>query len=168
MGSSSTSSRLRKVAKALTGPGVTTWRLVRMMPRSASTTKPVACDDVFHSVSKARAMSIWIATTPVEMRSSVRVQREDSSSSSGCGSGITGICGGVIAGSFAGGCGVGCCWRLLGLLRRRGRRRQGLRLRHFLRVRERRREDEDGGCDCEPRGLALSPAGSRMFHEIDP
>src|SRR5262245_36201311 len=81
-----------------------------MIPRSASTTKPVACADVFHSVSKARAASIWIATTPVEMRSSVRVQRDDSSSSMGCGSGMTGICGCTSGGSCTGDCGdCGCC-----------------------------------------------------------
>jgi hypothetical protein len=81
-----------------------------MMPRSASTTKPVACAEVFHSVSKARAASIWIATTPVEMRSSVRVQREDSSSSIGWGSGMIGACS-WSGGSCPGGCvspGPGC------------------------------------------------------------
>ena len=59
-------------------------------------------------------------------------------------------------------CGCGCCCG------GGGRRRQGLRLRHLLCARERRRKNEDDGCDCEPRGLALSPAGTRMFHEIDP
>jgi hypothetical protein len=37
-------------------------------------TKPVACDDVFHSVSKARVASISIATTLCAMRSSVAAQ----------------------------------------------------------------------------------------------
>ena len=64
---------------------MTTWRLVRISPRSASTMKPVACEEVFHSVSNARAASIVIATTPLEIRSSVLLQRVDSSNSIGCG-----------------------------------------------------------------------------------
>ena len=154
----------------MTGPGVTTWRLVRMMPRWASTTKPVACDEVFHSVSKARAMSIWIATTPVEMRSSVRVQREDSSSSSGCGSGITGICGGVIAGSFAGELRrlAAAGWLLAGCCGGGGGGGRGCACGFSCACASVVAEHEDGGCDRESRGLALSPAGNRMFHEIDP
>src|ERR1700690_3362251 len=62
------------MACAVTGPGVTTCRLVKMSPRLASMTKPVACAVVFHSVSKARVLSIWIVTTPVAMRSSVCAQ----------------------------------------------------------------------------------------------
>ena len=63
-----------KMACAVTGPGVTTWRLVRMRPRLASMTNPVACAVVFHSVSNARVLSIWIVTTPEAMRSSVCAQ----------------------------------------------------------------------------------------------
>ena len=37
-------------------------------------TKPVACAVVFHSVSKARVLSIWMVTTPVAMRSRVWAQ----------------------------------------------------------------------------------------------
>src|ERR1043165_3028623 len=70
-GNSCTSSRLRNVASEVTGPGVTTWRLVRMRPRSASTTKPVACAEEFHSVSKARVWSISMATTLSATRASV-------------------------------------------------------------------------------------------------
>src|SRR5262245_20405835 len=70
-GYSCTSSRFRKVASEVTGPGVTTWRLVRMRPRSASTTKPVACAEEFHSVSKARVWSISMATTLSATRASV-------------------------------------------------------------------------------------------------
>src|SRR3984885_922598 len=73
-GYSCSSSRLRKVASAMTGPGVTTWRLVRIRPRSASTTKPVACAVVFHSVSKARVESTSIDTTLPAIRSSVSAQ----------------------------------------------------------------------------------------------
>src|SRR5262245_34932622 len=42
-----------------------------MRPRSASTTKPVACEDEFHSVSKARVWSISMATTLSATRASV-------------------------------------------------------------------------------------------------
>src|SRR5271165_3944405 len=45
-----------------------------MSPRFASITKPVACAVVFHSVSNARVLSIWIVTTPVAMRSRVCAQ----------------------------------------------------------------------------------------------
>src|SRR5882762_7862004 len=48
-GYSCTSSRLRKIACAVTGPGVTTCRFVKMSPRLASMTNPVACAVVFHS-----------------------------------------------------------------------------------------------------------------------
>src|SRR6478735_11565441 len=94
-GNSCTSSRLRNVASDVTGPGVTTWRLVRMSPRSASTTKPVACAEVFHSVSKARVESILIATTPWAMRS--RVARQVASSRSGA-TGSTSGASGVMPG----------------------------------------------------------------------
>src|SRR5579871_1357949 len=47
-----------------------------MRPRLASIRKPVACAVVFHSVSNARAPSIWIVTTPEAMRSSVWDQVE--------------------------------------------------------------------------------------------
>ena len=70
-GYSCTSSRFRNVASEVTGPGVTTWRLVRIRPRSASTTKPVACAEEFHSVSKARVWSISMATTLSATRASV-------------------------------------------------------------------------------------------------
>src|SRR5688572_16372972 len=73
-GYSCTSSRLRKVASEVTGPGVTTCRLVNTRPRSASITKPVACEELFHSVSKARVESILMATTLWAMRSSVAAQ----------------------------------------------------------------------------------------------
>src|SRR5580698_2134344 len=73
-GYSCTSSRLRKVASEVTGPGVTTWRLVRIRPRSASTTNPVACAVVFHSVSNARVWSTSIDTTLGAMCSSVTAQ----------------------------------------------------------------------------------------------
>ena len=73
MGVSRTSSLFRKTASAMTGPGVTTWRLVRIIPRSASTTKPVACEEAFHSVSNARVLSMRIDTTPDEIRSRVSV-----------------------------------------------------------------------------------------------
>ena len=63
-----------KMACAVTGPGVTTWRLVNMRPRFASMTKPVACPVVFHSVSKARVLSICIVTTPLAIRSRVCAQ----------------------------------------------------------------------------------------------
>src|SRR5215471_14822760 len=85
-GYSCTSSRLRKVAMEVTGPGVTTWRLVRIRPRSASTTKPVACAVWFHSVSKARVWSTSIETTLLAMRSSVTAQSGFSSATAGCGS----------------------------------------------------------------------------------
>src|SRR5579862_4665814 len=68
----------------VTGPGVTTWRLVRIRPRSASTTKPVACAVEFHSVSKARARSTSIETTLLAMRSSVTAQSGFSSATAGC------------------------------------------------------------------------------------
>ncbi len=68
---SSTSSRFWNTAVATTGPGVTTCRLVRISPRSASTTNPVAWLDWFHSVSKARVWSISIVTTAGAMRDSV-------------------------------------------------------------------------------------------------
>src|SRR6185436_9330266 len=83
-GNSCTSSRLRNVASEVTGPGVTTWRLVRMRPRSASTTKPVACAEEFHSVSKARVWSISMATTLSATRASV--PRQAALSPSLCGS----------------------------------------------------------------------------------
>src|SRR5690606_8621276 len=54
-----------------------------MSPRLASTTKPVAWLDMFHSVSKARARSTWMVTTPLATRSRVRVQRESSTSATG-------------------------------------------------------------------------------------
>src|SRR5678815_3438779 len=83
-GYSCTSSRLRNVASEVTGPGVTTWRLVRIRPRSASTTKPVACAEEFHSVSKARVWSISMATTLSATRASV--PRHAALSPSLCGS----------------------------------------------------------------------------------
>src|SRR3984885_9533094 len=83
-GYSCTSSRLRKVASAMTGPGVTTWRLVRIRPRSASTTKPVACAVVFHSVSNARVESTSIETTLPAMRSSVTAQSGLPSTAAAC------------------------------------------------------------------------------------
>jgi hypothetical protein len=46
------------MACAVTGPGVTTCRFVKISPRLASMTKPVACAVVFHSVSNARVLSI--------------------------------------------------------------------------------------------------------------
>jgi hypothetical protein len=130
---------------------------------------------VFHSVSKARAASIWIATTPVEMRSSVRVQREDSSSSIGCGQRhdrhlrrkdcrlLLGRLGPVRYRRFL----RGWLLRRDGLrqgLRRRRRRRQRLGLRLLLRACERRSEHQDGGCEGEPRNPALNHVDSRMFH----
>src|ERR1700686_5524102 len=69
-----TPSRLRKIACAVTGPGVTTCRFVNMSPRLASMTKPVACAVVFHSVSKARVLSIWMVTTPLAILSRVCAQ----------------------------------------------------------------------------------------------
>src|SRR3984957_7249250 len=80
-GYSCTSSRLRNVASAVTGPGVTTWRLVSISPRSASTTKPVACAEVLRSVSNERAWSIWMATTLPAIRSSVAAQSAADASS---------------------------------------------------------------------------------------
>src|SRR6185437_10788818 len=71
MGWSCTTSRSRNTASAVTGPGVTTCRLVRMMPRLASTTKPVACAVSFQSVSKARTSSTLIETTLLAIRSRV-------------------------------------------------------------------------------------------------
>src|SRR3984885_1968211 len=62
------------MACASPGPGLTTWRLVNIRPRLASMTKPVAWAVVFHSVSKARVLSIWMVTTPVAMRSRVCAQ----------------------------------------------------------------------------------------------
>src|SRR5256885_1668760 len=83
-GYSCTSSRFRKVASAVTGPGVTTWRLVRMRPRSASTTNPVACAVEFHSVSNARVESTLIDTTLLAIRSSVTAQSAFSSTAAAC------------------------------------------------------------------------------------
>ncbi len=62
-----------KIASATTGPGVTTCRLVRISPRSASTTNPVAWLEEFHSVSKARVLSTRIETTPEAIFSRVSV-----------------------------------------------------------------------------------------------
>src|SRR5665213_555699 len=45
-----------------------------MSPRFASMTNPVACAVLFHSVSKARVLSIWMVTTPVAILSSVWAQ----------------------------------------------------------------------------------------------
>src|SRR5262249_33196763 len=61
-----------------------------MSPRFASTTKPVAWLDMFHSVSNARVWSTWIVTTPVATRSSVLVQRESSGSGTETTGGATG------------------------------------------------------------------------------
>src|SRR6185369_17796324 len=90
---SSTSSRLRKVASAITGPGVTTWRLVSISPRSASITNPVAWADTLRSVSKERVWSIWIVTTLVAIRSRVLAQSAGGATSLGTGT-ITGGSGG--------------------------------------------------------------------------
>src|SRR5580698_1928375 len=117
-GYSCTSSRLRKVASEVTGPGVTKWRLVRIRPRSASMTKPVACAVVFHSVSKARVWSTSIDTTLGAMRSSVTAQ-------SGLPSTATAACaalgwpvspaGGGGPGAFGGGCAGGTAVAMLGV-----------------------------------------------------
>ena len=56
-----------------------------MRPRSASTTKPVACAEEFHSVSKARVWSISMATTLSATRASV--PRHAALSPSVCGNG---------------------------------------------------------------------------------
>src|SRR5256886_6704680 len=98
-GYSCTSSRFRKVAAAVTGPGVTTWRLVRIRPRSASTTKPVACAVEFHSVSNARVESTSIDTTLPAMRSSVSAQSGLPSTAAG---GATGAGAVPTPGGFAG------------------------------------------------------------------
>src|SRR6185437_12371010 len=74
MGWSCTTSRSRNTASAVTGPGVTTCRFVRMMPRLASTTKPVAWAVSFQSVSKARTSSTLIETTLLAIRSRVAAQ----------------------------------------------------------------------------------------------
>src|SRR5579863_9067732 len=87
-GYSCTSSRLRKVASAVTGPGVTTCRLVWIRPRSASTTKPVACAVVFHSVSKARVRSTLLEITLGAMRSSVTAQSGFSSTATAACAGL--------------------------------------------------------------------------------
>src|SRR5687768_7841881 len=55
-----------------------------MRPRSASTTKPVAWEEEFHSVSKARVWSISMATTLSATRASV--PRHAALSPSTCGS----------------------------------------------------------------------------------
>src|SRR5579863_9600746 len=101
-GYSCTSSRLRKVASAVTGPGVTTCRLVRISPRSASTTKPVAWAVVFHSVSKARVMSRSIETTLPAMRSRVTAQSGLASTAAAC----CAICGAATPGPGAAGAGT--------------------------------------------------------------
>src|ERR1700720_2615880 len=97
------------MASAVTGPGVTTCRLVRISPRSASTTKPVACAVAFHSVSKARAASRSIDTTLPAMRPSVTAQSGLASAAAGAaGSGWAGPdCGGTGA-TGAGATGAGC------------------------------------------------------------
>src|ERR1700691_4018945 len=94
-GYSCTSSRFRKVASAVTGPGVTTWRLVSISPRSASTTKPVACAEVLRSVSNEADGSICIATTLPAMRSSVAAQSAADASSAAGTATVGGIFGGV-------------------------------------------------------------------------
>src|SRR5580704_2439880 len=108
-GYSCTSSRLRKVASAVTGPGVTTWRLVRIRPRSASTTKPVACAVAFHSVSKARTRSMSIETTLPAMRSSVTAQSGLASTAAACCAicGSAAPTGGAVSGCGAAGAGTG-------------------------------------------------------------
>src|SRR4029077_1342455 len=114
-----TSSRLRKVASEVTGPGVTTWRLVRIRPRSASTTNPVACAVVFHSVSKARTASTSIETTLLAMRSSVTAQSGLPSTTAGAPAGAPaswpgGAGGGPPGGGCAGGCAGGEVGRVVG------------------------------------------------------
>src|ERR1700733_10999669 len=101
-GYSCTSSRLRNVASAVTGPGVTTWRLVSISPRSASTTKPVACAELLRSVSNERDWSICIATTLPAMRSSVAAQSAADASSAAGTAAAGGIFGGVGAPGAAG------------------------------------------------------------------
>src|SRR5580698_3277796 len=118
-GYSCTSSRLRKVASAVTGPGVTTCRLVRIRPRSASTTNPVACAVVFHSVSKARTASMSIDTTLLAIRSRVTAQSGLPSTAAACCATCAACCpvpgegsGGACAGNgWEGPCcaGGGCC-----------------------------------------------------------
>ena len=76
----------------MTGPGVTTCRLVSISPRFASITKPVACAVVFHSVSKARTLSIWMLTTPVAMRDSVWAQLAVSGADGGAASAAGAAC----------------------------------------------------------------------------
>jgi hypothetical protein len=75
----------------------------------ASTTKPVAWLDMFHSVSKARVRSTWIVTTPLATFSSVRVQRESSASETGTlaavAAGVSGS-GGLTGGATATGASV--------------------------------------------------------------
>ena len=48
-------------------PGVTTWRLVSMMPRCVSTMNPVACDELAASVSK---LLVWV-TAPQKAQQSL-------------------------------------------------------------------------------------------------
>jgi hypothetical protein len=79
-------------------PGVTTWRLVRIRPRSASTTKPVAWVDMFQLVSKARGASMRMVTTLGAMRSSVARQAEGSAATSAAASGGA-VCRGGNAGA---------------------------------------------------------------------
>src|SRR5450631_1761443 len=78
------------MACAVTGPGVTTCRFVKMSPRFASMTKPVACAVVFHSVSNARVASIWMVTTPLAILSRVCAQFAGELGMPGAGMGIGG------------------------------------------------------------------------------
>jgi hypothetical protein len=86
---SSTSSWFKNTASATTGPDITTCRFVRIRPRSASTTKPVAWLDMFQLVSKARGASTRMVTTLGAMRSSVARQSEGSAATSPLASGGT-------------------------------------------------------------------------------
>ena len=64
MGSSSISSLLCRTASAVTGPVVTTWRLLKMIPSVASTTKPVAYEKPASFMSKAFTEETRTTTTP--------------------------------------------------------------------------------------------------------
>jgi hypothetical protein len=61
-------------------------------------TNPVACAVVFHSVSKARVLSICIVTTPVAMRSSVCAQVDGAIAGTGVDTG-KGVGAGVVVGA---------------------------------------------------------------------
>jgi len=73
------------MASATTGPGPATCRFVRMIPCSASTTKPVACTVPADAVSNARTRFTLMATTAGSAAAIVRSQLSSSSLDRGTG-----------------------------------------------------------------------------------